>query len=143
MNRAAQVIEAADERGQIVILTYFYQREDEFLNGADAVRAATVNATDWLIERGYRNVIIEIANEYNALLYDHEILKANRTTNGVAELILLAKSRFAGLDYRLPVSVSSRDLLLPGRAARGVGPGARARQPGRAPQGRRRRSPSW
>jgi len=59
-------------------------------------------------------VIIETANEYNALLYDHEILRANRTENGIAELILLAKSRFAGLDFRLPVSVSSRDLLFPG-----------------------------
>ena len=46
-------------------------------------------------------MIIETANEYNALLYDHEILRANRTENGIAELILLAKSRFAGLDFRL------------------------------------------
>jgi hypothetical protein len=110
LDRAAQVIEAADARGQIVILTLFYQRQDEVLAGDEAVRTAVRNAADWLIAQGYRNVIVEIANEYDSPLYNQPLIERNLAVDGVAELITLAKGRFAGLDYRLPVSVSTRDL---------------------------------
>jgi hypothetical protein len=110
LDRAAQVIEAADARGQIVILTLFYQRQDQVLAGDEAVRAAVRNATDWLIALGYRNVIIEIANEYDSPLYSQPLIEQNLAAGGVAELIALAKGRFDGLGYRLPVSVSTRDL---------------------------------
>jgi hypothetical protein len=110
LDRAAQVIEAADARGQVVILTYFYQGQDQVLADDQAVRAAVRNATDWLIARGYRNVIIEIANEHDTATYKQPLIKGNLATGGVSELIALAKSRFDGLGYRLPVSASTRDL---------------------------------
>jgi hypothetical protein len=110
MRRAARVIEAADAHGQVVIMTYFYQRQDQRLASNDAVRRAVDGATDWLIARNYRNVIIEIANEWNSPGWDRSILTANSTSGGVAELINRAKGRFAGRGYRLPVSVSGRGL---------------------------------
>ncbi|HLT20939.1 MAG TPA: hypothetical protein VKZ96_15885 [Thermomicrobiales bacterium] len=110
MARAGQVIEAADKRGQVVILGYFYFRQDQIFKDAAAVRAAVRNATDWIIANNYRNVIIEIANEHEHHDYDHDIIDDNTTTNGIGELIALAKSRFDGVGWRVPVSASRIDI---------------------------------
>ena len=53
---------------------------------------AVDNATRWLLERGYTNVLIEVNNECNIKSYDHPILKEDR----VAELV----SGFVALTYR-------------------------------------------
>jgi hypothetical protein len=103
-DRAAQVIEAHAERNMVVVLGLFYFHQDQVLEDEDAVRRAVTNATDWLIENDYRNVIIEIANEYNDDdAYDHEIIHSDE---GMAELIELAQSRFDDADFRLAVSAS-------------------------------------
>lgn len=64
MKRVSRVIEAADERGLVIILGLFYQRQDQILPDDDAIRKATENAAAWVRDKGYTNVIIEIANEY-------------------------------------------------------------------------------
>jgi hypothetical protein len=64
MRRVSQVIEAADRRGIVIILGLFYQRQDQILPDDDAVRKATKNVSAWIRDKGYTNVIIEIANEY-------------------------------------------------------------------------------
>jgi hypothetical protein len=48
-----------------------------------AVLRATDNATQWLLQRGWRNVLVEINNECN-VRYDHAILRPER----IHELIL-------------------------------------------------------
>lgn len=103
MDRVAKVIEAHAQRNMVVVLGYFYFHQDHVLADEDAVRAAVTNVTDWLVQNDYRNVIIEIANEYNADSYDHEII---RSDEGEAELINLAKSRFDNAPFRLAVSTS-------------------------------------
>jgi hypothetical protein len=70
--RIARVIDAADREGAVVILGLFYQRQHgrapthlpRALAGREAIRAAVVNAVRWVRERGWANVVIEIANEY-------------------------------------------------------------------------------
>jgi hypothetical protein len=52
-----------------------------------AVRRAVTNATNWLLDGGYRNVLVEVDNECDVKAYDHEILKPAR----VHELIELVK----------------------------------------------------
>lgn len=106
MERTARLIEAADQRGMVVILTYFYQRQDQVLANSDAARRAVVNATDWLIAADYRNVIIEIANEHQHPHFDHGVIENNSATDGIGELIRLARSRYSGHGYRQPVSSS-------------------------------------
>lgn len=102
MDRAGQVIEASAQRNMYVVLGYFYFRQTGVFDGDDAIRAAVSNATDWLIENNYRNVIIEIANEHNDDDYP-DIISSN---DGMAELIGLAQSRFDDADFRLAVSAS-------------------------------------
>lgn len=86
--RVQRVVDACDRAGAAVILGCFYQRQDQVLRDADAVRAGVVNVARWLEQRACTNVVLEIANEYGHRGYDHPILK---TSEGMAELITLAK----------------------------------------------------
>lgn len=86
MDRLARVLSRADELGMVVIVGYFYFGQDQRLKDEVAVRRGVVNATNWLLDGGYRNVLVEIANECN-LPYHHDILKPPR----IPELINLVK----------------------------------------------------
>jgi hypothetical protein len=88
MDRLARILDKADELGMVAIVGYFYFAQDQQVKDEAAVRRAVVNATNWLLERNYRNVLVEIDNECDSKSYDHDILKAAR----VHELIGLAKS---------------------------------------------------
>jgi len=89
MKRVSQVIEAADARGMVIIVGLFYQRQDQILPDEDAVRTATANAAAWIRDKGYTNVMIEIANEYTHGGFDHRII---REEDGEAELMNIARS---------------------------------------------------
>jgi hypothetical protein len=88
MARLEQILDRADELGMAVILGVFYFGQDERLVDEAAVVRALDAAVDWVFDRGYRNVIIEVNNECN-VRYDHAILKPDR----VHELIERVKGR--------------------------------------------------
>jgi hypothetical protein len=100
MGRLERILTRADEVGIVVILGYFYFGQDERLQDEAAVVRATDAATDWLVGRGYRNVLVEINNECN-VRYDHPILQPAR----VDELIQRVQDRSRGKS-RLLVSAS-------------------------------------
>lgn len=100
MNRLKKVLDKADELGMVVIVGYFYFGQDEHLKNEAAVIRAVDNATDWLLEQGYKNVLVEINNECN-IRYDHEILKPER----VHELMHRVKAKKVK-GHRLLVSTS-------------------------------------
>ena len=99
MDRLALILDRADQLGMVVIVGYFYFGQAQRVKDEEAVRRATVNATKWLLDRGYRNILVEVDNESN-VGYRHEILKPAR----VHELIELVKS--TGNRRRLPASTS-------------------------------------
>lgn len=108
MIRLARILKRADELGMVAIVGYFYFGQDQLLEDEAAVKNAVDNATQWLLERNWRNVLIEINNECN-IKYDHEILKPKR----VHELIEQVKS--TKVDGRsLLVSTSYGGGTLPG-----------------------------
>jgi len=88
LGRLARILDRADELGMVPIVGIFYFGQDQRVKDEQAVRRAVVNAARWLLERDYRNVLLEINNECNVRAYDHDILKPAR----VHELIELAKS---------------------------------------------------
>jgi hypothetical protein len=99
--RLERILDKADELGMVVILGLFYFGQDERLKDEQAVKRGVDNAVDWVLQRGYGNVVIEVNNECNVASYDHEILRPKR----VHELIERAKQRtFNG--QRLLVSTS-------------------------------------
>jgi hypothetical protein len=73
-----RVLDAADQLGMVVILGYFYFGQDQRLQDEAAVIKATDEATQWLLDGGWRNVLVEVNNETNVKAYDHEILKPGR-----------------------------------------------------------------
>jgi hypothetical protein len=113
MARLKLILDRADELGMAPILGYFYFGQDQVLTDENAVVRGCENATDWLIEAGCANVMVEICNETNVPRYDHEILKPKR----VHELAELVKERSSGkIDSplgRLLVSVSMGGKAIP------------------------------
>ncbi len=87
--RTQRILDSCDRLGMIVILGYYYFGQDERLTDEAAVCAGVDNATRWILESGYGNVLIEINNECNIPRYEHEILQSHR----VAELIERAQSQ--------------------------------------------------
>ncbi|HNQ74610.1 MAG TPA: serine hydrolase [Verrucomicrobiota bacterium] len=94
LGRVRRVIQACDENGAAVILGCFYQRQDQVLQDAGAVRAGVSNVVKWITASGFANVALEVANEYGHHGYDHALLK---TTEGQVELLRLAKQLAPGL----------------------------------------------
>jgi hypothetical protein len=90
MARALRLARELDKRGMILNLMYFYAHQDEVFTGRDAIDRAVANATDWLIENDVRNVIIEIANEYDIKAWDHD----RYVFHHMDKLINIARARF-------------------------------------------------
>ena len=109
MERLEKVLDRADELGMVVILGYFYFGQDERLRDEEAVKEGCRQATDWLLEGGWTNVVVEIANEVDLdgiwkdkpVVYEHEIIRMDRCW----ELVELVRERSKG---KLLVSTSTR-----------------------------------
>lgn len=89
--RMRRVIDRADELGMVVILGFLYFGQDQHLQDEAAVIEACRQATRWICDQGYTNVIVEIGNEID-ILYDHAIIGPDRC----AELIRLVMEESTG-----------------------------------------------
>jgi hypothetical protein len=105
MARALRLARELDRRGMILNLMYFYGHQDEGFENTAAIDRAVVNVTDWLIDNNLRNVIIEIANEYDIKAWDHD----RYVFSQMGKLIELARGRFAAkkVAFRLPITAST------------------------------------
>jgi hypothetical protein len=101
MARLERILKRANEKGMVVILGIYYFGQDQYLENEAAVIKGVENTVDWLFEKKFRNVIIEVNNECDVKAYDHEILKPER----VHELIALVKSK-ENNGYRFLVGTS-------------------------------------
>ncbi len=86
--RAERVIRACDRNGLVVILGLYYQRQSKVLKNEAAVRTGVLNATHWIQARGFRNVAVEVANEYPHKGFAHPVI---RDPKGQASLIRLVR----------------------------------------------------
>jgi hypothetical protein len=109
MARLQRILDRADDLGMVAIVGYFYFGQDQRVKDESAVRSAVLNATDWILDRGYRNVLVEVNNECN-VAYDHDILKPPRVPE-LIELVqrqtrngrrLLVSTSFGGTDSTGP-----------------------------------------
>src|SRR5262245_21936361 len=108
MQRLERILDKADELGMVVLLGVFYFGQDERLKDEAAVLRALDAAVGWVLERGYRNVLLEVNNECN-VRYDHPVLQPKR----VHELIERAKKQTRD-GRRLLVSTSYGGGTIPG-----------------------------
>lgn len=86
--RLERILDRANELGMAPIVGYFYFGQDQRLKDEAAVIRAVKEATNWLFQKGYRNVLVEVNNECDNRKYDRDILKRAR----VHELIGLVQS---------------------------------------------------
>lgn len=121
MARLERILDRADELGMVVILGIYYFGQDQRVRDEAAVTAGVDATIDWLAERKFSNVLLEINNECNVAAYDHAILKPDR----VHELIerahrrakdrnfpLLAGTSYGGNTVPRPNVVKASDFLL-------------------------------
>lgn len=95
LNRMKKIIQAADEIGMLVIVSFFYGAQSRFLQDDLAVTRAVKTGANWLRDEGFTNVMIEIANEHNVEEYKiHPILFDGK---GIADLIRIAQRESGGI----------------------------------------------
>ena len=108
MARLEKILDKADEIGMIPMVGLFYFGQDERLKDEQAVKNAVDNAVNWILDKGYDNILIEIANECNNSKYDQDIIKQDR----VHELMNQAKA-ITKDGKRLLVAVSFNGNTIP------------------------------
>jgi hypothetical protein len=101
LRRFESILDRADQLGMVVILGFFYFGQDERLSGEAAVLQAVDAATDWILSRRWRHVLLEINNECN-VRYDHAVLRPDR----VHELIVRVQERSKAAGNPLLTSTS-------------------------------------
>jgi len=119
MARLALILDEADRLGMVPILGYFYFGQAHRFAGQEAVVAATDAATDWLIAKGYVNVLVEIANECNVPGYP-PILAADRAHELIQRVQQRSRGRIDTPAGRLLVGTSYGGGTIPGENVAGV-----------------------
>ncbi|HET6317941.1 MAG TPA: hypothetical protein VFG86_15920 [Chloroflexota bacterium] len=92
----------------VAIVGLFYFGQDERLYDESSIKRGVVNAVSWLLEGGFTNVLVEIANECDLARYEHPILHSVR----IHELIELAAGTTRD-GRRLYVGTSFRGRSIP------------------------------
>ena len=105
LGRLERLLNAADRRGMFVNLMYFYHGQSGLFRSTDAIHKAAMNITDWLIAHGFRNVIIDVANEYD--LPGPQWDFKGYIPQNIIPLIDEVRERFRNADYVLPIGASS------------------------------------
>ena len=98
LERLRRVLRAADVVGMVVIVNYFYWRHLQRLNGEPAILRGVEAATDWLLDVGYDNILVDVMNEFQAgegLLQAkriHEVIGMVKSANRSGRRLLVSSS---------------------------------------------------
>jgi hypothetical protein len=103
--RLERLLHAADQRGMFVNLMYFFHGQSGQFQSTDAIHDAAINITDWLIAHDFRNVIVDVANEYDlpGPVWDFK----GYIPQNIIPLIDDVRERFKHAGYTLPIGTSS------------------------------------
>lgn len=91
MKRLERILDRADELGMAPMLGLFYFGQAPHLENEEAFIRAADTVTDWVLERGYTHLLIEIANECDHKGYPQILAPAR-----APELIRRVQERSAG-----------------------------------------------
>lgn len=119
LSRLDRLLRAAEQRGMIVNLMYFYQGQDEVFRSTAAIHGAARSITDWLIQNHHRNVLIDVANEYD--LPGDSWNFSNYIPQNILQLVddVRQRFKFRRSDFQAPVGASSDGRMLYPRAVEG------------------------
>src|SRR5215510_8487717 len=63
MLRLGRILDRADELRMVAIVGFFYQAQERRMDDEQSVIRAAESATDWLVDKRYTHVLVEVANE--------------------------------------------------------------------------------
>ena len=115
MDRLERVLEYADEHYWVVILGLFSPGQDQQVWDERSVLRAVDAAIDWLLERKYTNVLVEVSSACSDRQYDHDILTEDRVDEVVERVQQRSQDKVASPAGRLLVSASMGGGVLPPR----------------------------
>lgn len=116
MSRLERILDKADALGMVPQVGFFYFGQDHRLRNEAAVIAAADAATDWLLERGHTNLLIEVVNEADVPKYTMEILKHGRIHQLIHRIQERSKGKLPTAAERLLVGASMGGGSLPTEA---------------------------
>lgn len=109
--RLERVLEAAAAAGMVVIVNYFYWKQAARLASDNVICRITEEVTDWLLQTGCRNVLVDVMNEVgdwggtvSQLLGEqgiHRLIEIAQQTTRDGRRLLIASSTGGG--EKLPV----------------------------------------
>ena len=108
LERMKRILDEADRLGMAPIVGFFYFGQSPRLKTDENVIKATDALSRWLLDGGWRNVLVEVNNEANPTYYP-PILGSGR----VHELILRVRNARASDGHRLLVGTSFKGGTLP------------------------------
>lgn len=108
LERLGRILDQADDLRMAPILGLFYFGQDRRLADERAVVRAVEAVTDWLIKRGDRHVLLEIANEVDVGHYNQDIIKASRCHELIELVQVKSQGRLDTPAGRLLASTSMR-----------------------------------
>ncbi|RPJ52471.1 MAG: hypothetical protein EHM21_00020 [Chloroflexi bacterium] len=108
-DRLRRVLAAADAAGMVVIVNFFYWRQLDKMEGDPAIRRATEAAADWLLGSDFRNILVDVMNEFQP---GEGLLQSG----GIHKLIeIVQHTTLDGRRLLASSSIHPVDLLPPGR----------------------------
>lgn len=118
MKRLKLILDKADELKMVVILGLFYVGQEKYLNDAEAARNGIKNAVEWVLENGYRNVLLEINNECDFFKLDglspetvHKSIEYAKTIKHDGRRLLVSTS-YAGKIVPSDKVIAASDFIL-------------------------------
>lgn len=120
-DRFRRVLAAADEAGMVVIVNYFYWRQVTRMPDDRTLYALTEQVTDWLLRTGYRNILVDVANEaapwWNRACFApenvHRFIDVVKSTTLGGRRLLASASTGGGEDLPADRWLETEDFSLP------------------------------
>jgi hypothetical protein len=103
--RLERLLRATDERGMIVNLVYFHSGQDEQFQTTAAIHNAARNITGWLAAHDFRNVLVDVADEYD--LPGPQWDFGGYIPQNIIPLIDEVRERFRRAGFVVPIGASS------------------------------------
>jgi hypothetical protein len=107
-DRMELILDEADRAGMIVIVNYFYHQQARLFNDETILPKVNEAVTNWLLESGHENIIVDIANETREN-WGHPMVTPGR----IHELITMVKDKSANGRHLLVASSSSGGWEIP------------------------------
>ena len=105
LERLGRLLEEADERGLIAVVTLFRWERDEIFDSSEAIVVAARNVARWLIAENRRNVILDLARSWDSEEAGWDF--GQFISRNVAALIQDVRERFNEAAFSLPIGAAS------------------------------------